>query len=128
MCFQPGSHTYPSSRPFTSREAEGGGVVRVGGDDGELRQWHYIYVYSIGRGRSGVHALLRSGRLAIPLRFGSPISVSSPHTELPRHFSSDSSHLSVTLPLVKNNFFAETCSDSEEGSYLRVIDFYITQL
>ena len=22
-------------------------VVRVGGDDGELRPWHYIYVYSI---------------------------------------------------------------------------------
>ena len=22
-------------------------VVRVGGDDGELRLWHYIYVYSI---------------------------------------------------------------------------------
>ena len=22
-------------------------VVRVGGDDGELRAWHYIYVYSI---------------------------------------------------------------------------------
>jgi len=21
--------------------------VRVGGDDGELRPWHYIYVYSI---------------------------------------------------------------------------------
>ena len=25
----------------------GGWVVRVGGDDGELRPWHYIYVYSI---------------------------------------------------------------------------------
>ena len=24
-------------------------VVRVGGDDGELRPWHYIYVYSIER-------------------------------------------------------------------------------
>ena len=22
-------------------------VVRIGGDDGELRQWHYIYIYSI---------------------------------------------------------------------------------
>ena len=22
-------------------------VVKVGGDDGELRLWHYIYVYSI---------------------------------------------------------------------------------
>ena len=26
---------------------QGEWVVRVGGDDGELRPWHYIYVYSI---------------------------------------------------------------------------------
>ena len=24
-------------------------VVKVGGDDGELRSWHYIYVFSIER-------------------------------------------------------------------------------
>jgi len=28
----------------------------------------------------------------------------------------------------KNNYFAEMCSGSEEGSYLRLIDFCITQL
>jgi len=37
-----------------------------------------------------------------------------------------------TLPMVgggvKNNYFAEMCSGSEEGSYLRLIDFCITQL
>ena len=33
---------------FTSEWTRGGvWVVRVGGDDGELRPWHYIYVYSI---------------------------------------------------------------------------------
>ena len=25
----------------------GGGVVRVGGDEEELRPWHYIYVHSV---------------------------------------------------------------------------------
>ena len=29
---------------------------------------------------------------------------------------------------VKGNYFAERCSGSEEGSYLRLIDWYITQL
>ena len=28
----------------------------------------------------------------------------------------------------KNNYFAEMCSGSEDGSYLRLIDFHITQL
>jgi len=28
----------------------------------------------------------------------------------------------------KNNYFTEMCSGSEEGSYLRLIDFCITQL
>ena len=28
----------------------------------------------------------------------------------------------------KNNYFTEICSGSEEGSYLRLIDFFITQL
>ena len=31
-------------------------------------------------------------------------------------------------PLPKNNYFAEMCSGSEEGSYLRLIDLCITQL
>ena len=29
---------------------------------------------------------------------------------------------------IENNYFTEMCSGSEEGSYLRLIDFYITQL
>ena len=29
------------------RQAQGGWVVRIGGDDEELRPWHYIYVYII---------------------------------------------------------------------------------
>jgi hypothetical protein len=28
----------------------------------------------------------------------------------------------------KNNYFAEMCSGSEEGSYLRLVDFCITEL
>ena len=28
----------------------------------------------------------------------------------------------------KNNYFIEMCSGSEEGSYLRLVDFSITQL
>jgi len=28
----------------------------------------------------------------------------------------------------KNNYFAEMCSGSEKGSYLRLMDFFITQL
>ena len=41
-------------------------IVRVGGDDGELRPWHYIYAYSIESGlimRDGyryVHSIERS--------------------------------------------------------------------
>ena len=35
--------------------------MRVGGDDGELRLWHYIYVYSI-RGR----LIMSNGALHIP--------------------------------------------------------------
>ena len=39
-------------------------VVRVGGDDWELRPWHYIYVYSI------------ESRLITRVRYGSHIPVS----------------------------------------------------
>ena len=35
-------------------------VVKVGGDDGELRSWHYIYVYSI------------ESRLIMRVRYDSP--------------------------------------------------------
>jgi len=35
---------------------------------------------------------------------------------------------SIFIYCVKNNYFAEMYSGSEEGSYLRLIDFYITQL
>jgi len=31
-------------------------------------------------------------------------------------------------PTGKNNYFTEMCSGSEAGSYLRLIDFCITQL
>ena len=30
---------------YGGRPSRGGGGVRVGGDDGELRPWHYVYVY-----------------------------------------------------------------------------------
>ena len=33
-----------------------------------------------------------------------------------------------TVLIFKNNYFTEMCSGSEEGSYLRRIDFFITQL
>ena len=35
------------------------------------------------------------------------------------------SGLSNTLRL-KNNYFAEMCSGSEEGSYLRLVDFFVS--
>ena len=41
----PGLNLEPCNPPRTLDR--GLWVVRVGGDDGELRPWHYIYVYSI---------------------------------------------------------------------------------
>ena len=36
--------------------------MRVGGDDGKLRPWHYIYVYSIESRLSARNLLLGLGR------------------------------------------------------------------
>ena len=37
-------------------------------------------------------------------------------------------HTTISLTCHQNNYFTEMCSGSEEGSYLRLIDFCITQL
>ena len=48
-------------------------------------------------------------------------------TSFPAHFSLGVAHRCVRGQL-RNNYFTEMCSGSEEGSYLRLIDFCITQL
>ena len=37
-------------------------------------------------------------------------------------------HVDMYTPQFKNNYFTEMCSGSEAGSYVRRIDFCITQL
>ena len=42
--------------------------------------------------------------------------------------ASDDNYLTTGECQFKNNYFTEMCSGSEAGSYLRLIDFCITQL
>jgi len=50
-------------RPPAARGSKAGvWVVRVAGDDGELRPWHYIYVYSIESRHPAAHGIAGAGR------------------------------------------------------------------
>ena len=103
----------------------------MGGPASHHGSFNSLFQIEMGEGRGGQEAAM-----ARAAKRGSSITMKCPHPFATIGGASPDEEFSAALTAwkweggsqFKNNYFAEMCSGSEEGSYLRPIDFCITQL